>query len=196
MLGSHNTMSYLPIHGWRKILKPWTKCQSLDIYKQYRLGVRYFDIRLRIINGEWHLCHNKADLGLFKPWQEFILSIAYKPECHFRFILDVRKKPKNAKEYKEKFLSFIDSLQIDKAHPFDSVIVYWEWKNYGMSKVEPYEYHASVMAHWYQYIFGIKAFAKYLSRKLSTNAGEYFIKNENVFLLDYVQYIVENERES
>ena len=38
MLGSHNSMSYLPIKGWKKILKPWIKCQDLTIQEQYNQG--------------------------------------------------------------------------------------------------------------------------------------------------------------
>jgi len=191
MLGSHNTMSYLPIKGWKKLLKPWTKCQSLDIYKQYKLGVRYFDIRLRIINDEWHLCHNKADLGLFNIWREFILFFAYKKECHFRFILDVRKKPKNADEYKARFLSFIKSLQLDEDHPFDSIIIYWEWKDYGASKTVPYEYHASVSAPWYEYILGTKWFTKH--KPVPETLNDIIQSNDNVLLVDYVQYYMDKK---
>lgn len=43
MIGSHNSLSYLPIKGWRKILKPWVKCQSKTIEEQYNSG-EYKDI--------------------------------------------------------------------------------------------------------------------------------------------------------
>lgn len=190
MLGSHNSMSYLPIHGWRKLLKPWTECQSLDLQEQYnKAKVRYFDIRMRLINNEWHLCHNKADLGPFLLWKDYILFFAYKPECHFRFILDVRKKPDDAEEYKNKFLSFIKSLQMDERHPFDSIKVYWEWVDYGPHKIRQREYHASTNAPWYQYILGTKWFAKHYHEKFSRMYVNDIIKDErSTLLLDYVEY--------
>lgn len=190
MLGSHNSMSYLPIHGWRKLLKPWTECQSLDLQEQYnKAKVRYFDIRMRLINNEWHLCHNKADLGPFLHWKDYILFFAYKPECHFRFILDVRKRPDDAEEYKDKFLSFIKSLQMDERHPFDSVKVYWEWVEYGAHKIKKYEYHASTNAPWYQYILGTKWFAKHYHEKFSMEYVNDIIKEKrSTLLLDYVEY--------
>ena len=63
MLGSHNSLSYLPIKGWKKILRPWVRCQDKSLKVQYELGVRYFDVRVRLINDRWHYCHNNADLG-------------------------------------------------------------------------------------------------------------------------------------
>ncbi len=60
MLGSHNSMTYLPLTGWSRILRPWVRCQSLTLMEQYNAGVRYFDIRIRLVNGKWRFCHNNA----------------------------------------------------------------------------------------------------------------------------------------
>lgn len=47
ILSSHNTMTYLdPKKKWMKIFKPIYQCQDKDIDKQYRFGVRYFDMRI------------------------------------------------------------------------------------------------------------------------------------------------------
>lgn len=46
-LASHNSLSYAPVKQW--YLKPFywiAKCQSKNIEKQYKAGVRYFDFRL------------------------------------------------------------------------------------------------------------------------------------------------------
>lgn len=46
-IASHNSMSYLPVKAW--YLKPFAfmaRCQSIDVFKQYDLGIRHFDIRL------------------------------------------------------------------------------------------------------------------------------------------------------
>ena len=58
MLGSHNTLSYLsPKKWWAWFTIPWSRCQEKDLDWQYFCGVRYFDIRLRLIHGEWHFVH-------------------------------------------------------------------------------------------------------------------------------------------
>lgn len=49
MIGSHNSMSYLPVRQW--YLKPFgwmARCQSKDIDDQFSLcDVRLFDLRIR-----------------------------------------------------------------------------------------------------------------------------------------------------
>ena len=65
MLGSHNSMSYLPaVKWWQRWQKRWYRCQNHTIEEQIKLGARYFDIRLKLINGQWHFVHNKIDFGL------------------------------------------------------------------------------------------------------------------------------------
>ena len=51
MLGSHNTMTYLPPKKWWMKFINWTaKCQEVDILEQYKLGVRWFDLRVRFVD--------------------------------------------------------------------------------------------------------------------------------------------------
>ena len=41
MIGSHNSMSYLPPKNlWGKMTRPWNKCQNQNIREQYEAGVR------------------------------------------------------------------------------------------------------------------------------------------------------------
>ena len=50
--GSHNSLTYLPPKHW--YLKPFNfmaKCQSVNYEKQYQLGSRIFDIRIRYDNN-------------------------------------------------------------------------------------------------------------------------------------------------
>lgn len=47
VLGSHNSMTYLPADSWWMRLFGWAaRCQSLTIEEQYRVGVRLFDLRV------------------------------------------------------------------------------------------------------------------------------------------------------
>lgn len=195
MIGSHNSLSYMPIKGWKKILKPWVRCQSLSLEQQYQKGVRYFDIRVRIHKGEWWYCHNSA---LFEP-VNYDGNIVNGPLAWFkiskvpiRIILDVRKKPKNAEAYQNDFLSLIASLK-SNGLLIDSAIVYWTWKEHAECKIIQEEYHSSVSAPWYKYILGTKWFAKhynkqYLEGYQGNRKDLEDSKKDTVVLMDYIEY--------
>lgn len=59
ILGSHNTMSYLPVRRWWMKPFAWVaRCQSKDICEQYDSGVRLFDLRVGFTrNGKLHFRH-------------------------------------------------------------------------------------------------------------------------------------------
>lgn len=46
-LGTHNSLSYHKCQWWLRPFSWIGKCQSLTIEEQYKLGVRYFDIRVK-----------------------------------------------------------------------------------------------------------------------------------------------------
>lgn len=188
MIGSHNSMSYLPIRGWRKILTPWARCQSISLQQQYELGVRYFDIRIRKIGSDWHFVHNNTDLGLYKDHIEEILLLSMRPDTWFRFILDERKTPPHPVEYKADFFK-TTQLLLDRHVNIDSLIVFWEWKEYQKNKtIRQLEYHTSVISPWYTYILGTKWFAKTHNSKAEDDCRWTVQSNTDVLLLDYVQY--------
>lgn len=190
MIGSHNTFSYLPPKNfWGKITRLWNKCQDKNIKAQYDAGVRYFDIRIRLVGTDWHIVHNKVDYGLInidalaKIFNDVVDNTIY-----LRIILDERVKPKDYKIQTEKFIYFINTLQcylFEDIH-IDSAIIYWEWKELLKPSIEVKEYHASVSAEWYQYIFGTKKFAKLSNRYARQTYYYYAEDNERVLLLDYV----------
>lgn len=184
MLGSHNSVSYLPIKGWKKFFKPWIKCQSLTLQEQWNKGVRYFDLRIRKYKDEgWWYCHNTA---IFAPVMESkeLLEFLMEKKAYVRIMLDVRVKPKDADFYKEDFLELVDWLK-DQGLQVDSTIVYWEWKEYSDRKIQQNEYHSSVSAPWYKYILGTKWFAKHYNKKQKDSIA---IKDSNkVLMLDYIQ---------
>lgn len=185
MLGSHNSLSYLPIKGWKKILKPWIKCQDKTIEEQYNSGVRYFDIRVRKKDNSWWYCHNDA---IFVPVIEHkeILEFLIEKESYVRIILDVRKEPKNAAYYKGDFFELVIEL-IHKGLRVDSIIVYWEWKDYYTpNNITQHEYHSSVSAPWYKYILGTKWFAKHYNEKYLKENETKVVSENDVVLMDYL----------
>lgn len=97
ILGSHNTMSYLPVaKWWMKPFNIFSKCQDLDIVKQLDLGIRHFDIRIRSNDkGEWCFAH-----GLVEYSNEFsikdLLYFLHTYKCSVRIIYeDTFTKHKN-----------------------------------------------------------------------------------------------------
>lgn len=186
MLGSHNSLSYLPIKGWKKISKPWTKCQNLTLEEQYEQGVRYFDLRVRKDKqGQWWYCHNSA---LFVPVMEHkeILEFLITKKANVRIILDVRKVPKDAENYKEDFLALVEWLTNNNLK-IDSAIVYWEWYEYASCSIKQHEYHASVSAPWYKYILGTKWFANHYNQTILEEHKEVAKSNNEVLLIDYIR---------
>lgn len=190
MLGSHNSMSYLPPQNlWGKITRPWNKCQGKNLEEQYHSGVRYFDIRLRWIDGDWHLVHNRVNYGVV-----FFTDLAKKfnkvccDKTYLRIILDERKQPAYSEMLTDRFLAFIKCFMKCLLNNIfiDSVITYWNWKEYKKPTIEVKEYHSSVIARWYQYLLGCKWFAKHYNKYAKEQHYDYVEDSERVLLLDYV----------
>lgn len=89
VLGSHNTMSYLPLRNWW--LYPFrfmARCQSVDYRQQYnRYGVRLFDLRIGFFEGDCPMfCHGlanyKGDVNEVLAW------VNSKGDCTVRIILE------------------------------------------------------------------------------------------------------------
>ena len=71
MIGTHNTFTYL--HCDSKLVEcqsRFWRCQDLTLAEQYKIGVRYFDIRVfrTVKNGRkvWQAAHGEANLK--KTW--------------------------------------------------------------------------------------------------------------------------------
>lgn len=184
MIGSHNTLSYLPPENLcGKITRLWNKCQDKNIREQYEAGVRYFDIRINLYNDRWHFVHNKVDFGhtYYLIW-EFIA----KHKIPIRLIYDQRSKPKDVNYKIARFRTYINILTEKYGVDIDSAITYWDWKEYRIPDINIKEYHASVKAKWYQYILGCKWFANKYNAFAKTFNIEYKACPNRVLLLDYV----------
>ena len=96
ILGSHNSWSFLPPKKWwQKALAFTARCQRKDIQEQYELGVRCFDLRLRLINGEWHIVHNSFDYGLLDDIMYdlgWLHKLCREGNIYIRVLHDVRRR--------------------------------------------------------------------------------------------------------
>lgn len=185
MIGSHNSMSYLPPRNiLGKITRLWNKCQDKTITEQYNNGVDYFDIRINFYNdNEWHFVHNKVDYGVINDniW-EYIGKI----KVPIRVIYDRRSKPKDDIHEENHFKIYLWFIRQKYNVNIDSAITYWNWKEHYKPLVKIKEFHASVSAKWYQYLLGCKWFAKHYNSYAKQRHYGYSEDNERVLLLDYV----------
>lgn len=181
MIGSHNTLSYLPPKNlWGKITRPWNKCQDKTIEEQVNAGIDYFDIRINFYNdNEWHFVHNKVDYGVVN---NDIWKYIGKTEVSIRIIYDRRSKPKDVILEKQRFIDYLSYLKEEYNINIDSAITYWNWKECCAPFIRVKEFHASVSAKWYQYLLGCKWFA---NRYNNFSKAANMCMNE-VLLLDYV----------
>lgn len=88
ILGSHNSMSYLPPkHWWLYPFNFMARCQSKSIKEQYELGVRLFDIRIAYDNtGKPHFRHGLMRYkGTVEPVFVYLNEMG---GCHVRIILE------------------------------------------------------------------------------------------------------------
>lgn len=61
MIASHDSYTYLtPRNLLMLLISPWWRCQKVDIEKQYKLGVRVFDVRVHRYKNKWHTAHGLA----------------------------------------------------------------------------------------------------------------------------------------
>lgn len=181
MIGSHNTLSYLPPKNlWGKITRPWNKCQDKTIEEQVNAGIDYFDIRIDFYKDKkWHFVHNRVDYGVVN---NDIWKYIGKTEVPIRIIYDRRSKPKYVILEKQRFIDYLSYLKEEYNVNIDSAITYWNWKECCAPFIRVKEFHASVSAKWYQYLLGCKWFA---NRYNNFSKAANMCMNE-VLLLDYV----------
>ena len=189
MIGSHNSMSYLPPKNlWGKITRLWNKCQDKNLKEQHEAGVEYFDIRIQLYinsndNYEWHFVHNKVDYGKVS---NYVWNWFGNNKCPIRIIFDQRSKPNNVNKRIEIFTDYIALIKRDFKVNIDSAITYWDWKEYSKPFVEVKEFHASASAKWYQYLLGCKWFALTYAAKYKYKYPDIDECINEVLLLDYV----------
>lgn len=115
MLGSHNSLTYLPCRKWWMYLINWAaKCQSKNLIEQYHSGVRYFDIRVRFDdNGKPVIAHGLVEYkGVAENCICILNQIArhYKEHIHVRYVLEFNKEPKDCNRQKLLLSEFVQNL--------------------------------------------------------------------------------------
>ena len=107
MLGSHNSLTYLPCRKWWMYLINWAaKCQSKTLSTQFHDGAKYFDFRVRFKDGKPVITHGlieyKGNIDYMVANLNYFAEY-FKETIYLRFVLEYNKIP-------EDFASQISSL--------------------------------------------------------------------------------------
>jgi len=91
MIASHNSWSYLsPRRIWMYLVAPFSRCQSKSIDGQLALGVRMFDMRIKIVNSKVYLAHGLMEFE-FIPTLSDLAKIQKVEGCSIRILLENRR---------------------------------------------------------------------------------------------------------
>lgn len=135
-LGSHNSWSFGKTDWY---IPTFTcKCQNLNIQEQYNLGVRLFDLRLRLKKKVWYPAHGSA---CFKC--DFIKDLKWlneKGDCYVRLMLEYNSKPKNSNDIVETFDDYCTNLE----NTYNNIKFFggrkkWDWTSYAHTCKNPEE---------------------------------------------------------
>lgn len=159
MLGSHNSLTYLPCRKWWMYLINWAaKCQSKNLYEQYHSGVRYFDIRVRFDKkGKPVIAHGLVEYkGVAENYICILNEIAkhYKNKVYVRFVLEFNREPKDRVSQEVLLSRFVQNLM--KEYPYliyDYIMCKWNEK-----VLVRYNIHIIYIFHRYSSTLGWKRF--------------------------------------
>lgn len=125
-IGSHNSWSFAPT-AWY-IPRFTCKCQNLTIDEQYKIGVRLFDLRLRLKDlYKWGVAHGSAYFKV--DWREDLAWLNNKEDCYVRVTLEYNNEPKDYDLIEGLFIGYCKTLE-DK---FPNIKFFggnrkWDWK--------------------------------------------------------------------
>ena len=99
MLGSHNSLTYLPCRKWWMYLINWAaKCQSKTLNTQFHDGAKYFDFRIRFKDGKPVIAHGlieyKGNIDYMVANLNYFAEY-FKETIYLRFVLEYNKIPKD-----------------------------------------------------------------------------------------------------
>lgn len=117
LIGSHNTMSYLPPRKWwGKLIRFTAKCQSANIEDQIkRYGCRLFDIRVRYNDcGDLVFAHGvvefEGDVMMYiRELNQYAVEL--NEPVYVRVILESNSPMKDQEEQEEHFTYFCEYIQ-------------------------------------------------------------------------------------
>lgn len=159
MLGSHNSLSYLPCRKWWMYLINWAaKCQSKTLSEQFHDGVRYFDIRLKWDDKKenWVIAHGLIEYkGNIRKVLETLDSLAdfYNKKLYVRFLLEYNKRPDDEATKIIKLRNFVTYARVEYSN-----IMYHLIETKWDEKIIKHYIKDMVLVHAYSSVLGNKRF--------------------------------------
>lgn len=184
MIGSHNTMTYLPVEKWWMIpLNIFAKCQSKCLYTQHRKGVRCYDIRVYLKdNLYWKFCHGlinyKSLITVYDVIDEINNTIFDdEVEVYIRIVLE------KGDEFAEREFAKLCS-ELESKYPkikFFGGVRKRDWKEFYHFKNNPdvEQYISSMSGKWYWFI-------PWLYAKLFNKKNFNKINDSKINLFDFI----------
>lgn len=158
ILGSHNSMTYLKSHSiFMNMFKFCWRCQTSDINTQLLRGVRCFDIRIRLENGNWAFAHGRSVLkATTQNGLDDLLDHLNKYAAQISSKIYVRLILEESKENLEQEAAFVEKVkEIDNKYApnliFFEFTRKFDWKvlvDTGVYIKEPEQFVGS-MKSWY-----------------------------------------------
>lgn len=190
MIGSHDSFTYLtPSNKWINLIRRFWRCQDKSITEQYKLGVRFFDIRVfrDEVDGKkvWRVAHGPAELtrifiSIRAICNYFTVTLK---DCKFRIWLE-KGSDEDWEEFKHEAEPLIDE--------FDGFIQSYRKSNYELlfqKKTYPViDYYACKMEKVSNLLKGlytnpIKSWAKKHNPEITQ---EMIDDPDTCYLMDYV----------
>ena len=115
ILSSHNSWSFLSAKKWW--MRPFAfmaRCQRIDIYRQYQLGVRCFDLRIKFDkSGRLQVAHGMMVYDInSSQLKEHLQWIHDRGDCMVRVLHEVRRKAEYTEESVRKFGSWCKEMEV------------------------------------------------------------------------------------
>lgn len=127
MIGSHQSLTYAkPLHWYHKPFHFIAKCQNKTYQEQYDLGVRLFDIRIKLYKGKWRVAHGSMLFNI--DLEEVFRYLNEKGDCIVRLSLEYNRCPKNADSIIRDFIK--ESKHITQTYTnikFYGFGTKWDW---------------------------------------------------------------------
>lgn len=184
IIGSHNTMTYLPVKQW--YLKPFfwmAKCQNKTIEQQYEAGARVFDLRIRFSPYKTTLCHGvfEYDYSIY----ELLYTLSnFNDRVYCRVILESNSKMGDQELQEKLFCNFCEYLCV----AFPNIIFFggnrkYDWKviyNFGIPEPSLDDKYSSVDGNIIQKIW------PWLYAKLNNKKNLKKGTDKDVLFIDFI----------
>lgn len=194
MLGSHNSLTAYPCPWRLKLFNVFSKCQSKDIDEQLAIGVRFFDIRIKMKpDGSYCFAH-----GLVKYKCKSLSCIldrlidysnGVEENVYFRVMLEYNKEPKHYDEIKQRLIELISSIMRGTdAIYFCGAYAKWSYEEIMSGNIYlPITHKYSSCIGWKRFIHCVPyLYAKKRNKGFKEEYKDVLNSDNEVLLLDFV----------